>query len=505
PLNGGRSGGFAGNHPELTFAQWEQIRDRQQAFSGVFAWNVDAFNLAPGGEVRNAKALWVSGDFFNVLGVKPLIGRVFAAADDRPNCGTPGAVISYAFWQREFAGNPSAVGKTLTLGGHTVDVIGVTPAGFTGLEVGQNFDVAMPLCSEPILDGEDNRVSRRAYWWLDVMGRLKPGISIDQANAQVAAISPGIFQATLPANYTPDAARGYLGFKLGTYPAGSGLSALRQSYESPLFLLMALAGLVLLIACANLANLLLARANSREKEIAVRLAVGASRGRLVRQLLSESLMLAFLGAALGAVVGGALSRVLVSLLGTSTSSVFVDLKPDLRVLSFTAAVALATCLLFGLMPAIRASRNSPVSAMRAASRGLTANRQHFGLRRALVVCQVSLSLVLLVGALLFSGSLRKLLTLDAGFRQNGILTANFDFTNLKLPKDQRMQFKQRLLERVKAIPGIDSAADSTMALMSGNSWNDSVELDGDPAKRKTISDFNRVSPGFFKTMAIPIL
>jgi putative ABC transport system permease protein len=505
PNNDGRSGQFNGPHADLTYPQWQEIKRRQQAFSGVFAWHITRLNLAPGGEARYARGLWVSGDFFDVLGVKPLIGRIFSDADDHPACGLSSAVISYGFWKHEFGADPSVVGKTLTISGHTVDIVGVTPAEFTGLEVGDSFDVALPICSEPALDGEDNYLAKRWAWWLDVMGRLKPGWSLEQATAQLATISPGIFEATLPSIYTPEGAKRYLAFKLGAYPAGSGTSNLRESYRNSLFLLMGLAGLVLLIACANIANLLLARATSRDREIAVRLAVGASRGRLVRQLLAESLLLACLGTVFGAILGSVLSRALVAFLSTETNQVFVVFKQDWRVAAFTLAIALVTCLLFGLIPAIRSSRNSPVSAMRASGRGLTASRSHFGLRRGLVIVQVALSMVLLAGALLFSGSFRRLLTLDAGLRQTGILTASVDFTPLDIPKERRSAFKRELLDRVSGLPGVDSATEANTVPLTGSYDNDDFEVPGDSSKKVVLSDINRVSPAFFTTMGIPLL
>jgi putative ABC transport system permease protein len=505
PPPGGRTGHFSGSRPMLTYAQWEQIRGRQQAFSEVFAWGPDGFNLSPGGEAHNVRGLWVSGNFFNALGVKSILGRLFQEGDDRQACGLPGAVISNAFWKRELGGDPNAVGKTISVDGHTVGVIGVSEAGFTGLQVGTSFDVALPLCSETVIDGEGNNLERSWAWWLDVMGRLKPGWTVEQASAHLSTIAPEVFQATLPTNYTTEIAKSYLGFKLVAYPAGAGVSSLRQTYQSPLYLLMAIAGIVLLIACANLANLLLARASAREKEIAVRLAIGASRSRLVRQLLSESVMLALLGAAAGGLVGAALARVLLGFLGTEGRPVFVDLKPDWRVIGLTAGLAILTCLLFGLVPAIRASKGSPASAMRSSSRGLTADRSHFGLRRALVVCQVALSLVMLVGAFLFTGSLRRLLTADAGLRQDGILAADFDFSGLRVAKERRLEFKRELLHRVRTVPGVESAAEASVPPLVGDGWNEEVYLEGDPQHKRTLSAFDRVSEDYFKTMAIPVL
>ncbi|HEY6329225.1 MAG TPA: ABC transporter permease, partial [Blastocatellia bacterium] len=501
----GRSGNFSGYRSMMTYAQWEEIRQRQMAFSDLFAWGADDFNLAPGGESHNVRGLWVSGNFFSALGVRPILGRVFADTDDQRGRGTPGAVISSAFWRREFGADPGVIGKTITVGGHTIDIIGVSEPGFTGLMVGTTYDVALPLCSEQVVDGEGNNLETKSAWWLDVMGRLKPGWTIDQASAQLSSIAPQVFEASIPSNYTPDTAKDYLNFKLAAFPAGSGVSSLRQTYESPLYLLMAIAGIVLFIACANLANLLLARATAREKEMAVRLAIGASRGRLVRQLLSESLMLALIGAAAGGVVGAVLARVLLGFLGTEGRPVFVDLRPDWRVIGFTAGLAISTCLLFGLVPAIRASKESPASAMRSSSRGLTAARSHFGLRRALVVIQVALSLVMLVGAFLFSGSLRRLLVADAGLRQDGIVTAGLDFTGLHINKGTRLEFKRRLLDQIRQTPGVDAAADASILPLSGDGWNEEVEVEGDPDHKTALSDFTRVSDDYFKTMAIPIL
>ena len=241
-------------------------------------------------------------------------------------------------------------------------------------------------------------------------------------------------------------------------------------------LLLGLAGLVLLIACANLANLTLARASTREREMAVRLAIGADRGRLIRQLLAESLLLTGIGAATGAVLAQFLSRYMVAFLTTSDNPLFVDLGADWRVYGFTAGIAVLTCILFGLTPALRASRTVPASAMRASSRGLTADRGKFGLRRALVISQVALSLVLLVGALLFAGSMRNLLTLDPGFRQNNLLITSLDISRANLPAARRSLFYRELLEHVRATAGVEQAASANIVQGGGNGWNESIRF-----------------------------
>src|ERR1700680_3696303 len=344
-------------------------------------------------------------------------------------------------------------------------------------------------------------------WWLWVMGRLKPGWSGERAATQLRAISPGLFEATLPPEFNPGNAKHFLQYKLGVFPADSGLSDLRKDYEKPLWLLLALAGLVLLIASANLANLMLARASAREKEMAMRMAVGASRGRLIRQLLAESLLLAVIGAALGGLLARNLSHVLVASLSTQHDPLSVELGTDWRVLGFTTGLAVLTCILFGLAPALRATRVAPGLALKEGGRGATQGRSRFALRRILVVSQIALSFLLLVGALLFARSLNNLAGLDAGFRQNGILVTDIDFTPLNLAKEARLTFSDNLLKRVRAIPGVDAAAIAAIIPLSGNGinqdilWADAGEPEGDaPA-----APLNRVSPGFFETLQTRLL
>ncbi|HXN48299.1 MAG TPA: ABC transporter permease [Bryobacteraceae bacterium] len=498
------NGWFSSRSAQFTYSQWDEIRRRQQAFSGVLAWSADRFNLAPGGEVRYAQGLYVSGDFFRNLGVMPVLGRVFTSADDQPNCANPGVVLDYAFWQREFGGGTSVLSRTILLDGHTFPIVGVTPATFFGVEVGHRFDVAVPLCADSLIAAPgEARIPERTAWWLSIIGRLKPGWNAERASAHFQAISPTLAQATLPEVYRADSAKQYLANKIVATGAGNGVSGLRKSGEQPLLLLLAITGLVLLIACANLANLLLARASVREREIAVRLSIGASRARLVRQLLTESLLLAAMGAALGAGLAQAISRGLIALISTSADSVFIGIALDLRVLAFTGALAVATCALFGLAPALTATHAGPAAAMHTGGRAITPGRRRFGLRRALVTIQVALSLMLLSGALLFVRTLHNLMTLDPGFRSTGVLVADIDLARLGYNKERRTIVFRELRQRLGAQPGVVSSAQVAIAPVSGSGWSDMVRTN--PTQEGKSSMMDSVSPGYFRTLEIAFL
>ena len=495
-----RSGWWSSRSSNFTSTQWDSIRARQQAFSGMVAWSAREFNLAQEGKARYAEGMFVNGDFFNVLGVPAVIGRTFTGGDDRPGCGSPAAVVSYSFWQSELGADPAVTGRIIRLDGHPFPVIGVTAPGFSGVEVGNRFDVAVPICSDPMFyePGKGHLVSRTA-WFLSLMGRLKPGVTIARANAQIQTISPAIMQDSLPSEYRAPDAKKYLANKLVVTPGGTGVSGLRRQYQDPLWILLATTGLVLLIACANLANLLLARASVREREIAVRQAIGASRGRLIGQLLSESLLLALLGAAFGAVLAALLSRGLIAFLTTERNQMFVGLGIDWRVLGFTAAMAIATCVLFGLMPALRATRVEPSSVMRASGRGLTSGREKFGLRRLLVVVQVAMSLVLLAGALLFVRSLQKLLAVDPGFRPEGIVAVSVDFRAAHFPKERLNEVRREMLQKLWVRTGAISAAQVDMTPVSGSGWDQNVWADGSSDPHTDVL-FNHAGPGYFRTM-----
>jgi len=503
-----RSGWWSTRSANFTSKQWDSLQRHQQAFSGMIAWSAKPFNLAQEGQARYAEGLFVSGGFFNVLGIPPAAGRVFNAQDDQPGCGSSGAVLGYSFWQGEFGGDPNITSRTIRLDGQVFPIIGVAAPGFFGVEIGHQFDVAVPICSDPLFwePGKEGRgrIPVATAWWLSIMGRLKPGWTIETANAHIRTISPQVMADSLPASYRADTAKKFQANKLTVTSGATGVSQLRKQYEDPLWILLATTGLVLLIACANLANLLLARASVREREIAVRQALGASRGRLIMQLLSESLLLALFGSALGAALAAILSRGLIAFLTTQDNHMFVGMGLDWRLLGFTIGIAVLTCILFGLAPALRATRVTPASVMRAAGRGLTAGREKFSLRRMLVVAQVAMSLVLLAGALLFVRSLQKLLSVDAGFRPEGIVAVEVDFRSAHYPQDRIIEVRRQMLEKLRQRTGATSIAQIGMTPVSGSGWDQNAWADGTNDARVDVL-FNSSGPGYFQTMMTPFI
>jgi putative ABC transport system permease protein len=499
----GRTGRFLSRRPFFSEPLWQAIRSEQRGFTQLFAWGITIWNLATDGEEQPSQGIYVSGNFFETLGVGPQLGRVLTDADDQKGCGAPGAVLSHGFWQARYGGNRAVVGQTISLDNRPFEIVGVTPPEFFGVEVGRTFDVALPLCAEALFQGPQSGVGRGDVWFLDLMGRLAPGWTAERAQTQLEAVSPGIFQSTLPARYDPATAKNYLAFKLTAAPAGTGVSGVRRAYATQLWILLGATGLVLLITCANLANLMLARTTAREREIAVRLAIGASRRRIVRQMLSESLLIAGLGALGGAILAQWLSRSLVLFLSTGSTQLFLDLTPDWRVFAFIAAVAVFACLLFGLSPALKATGTNPGRTMQGGGRSSTDAPERFALRRGLIVVQVALSMVLIVGALLFARSLRNLVRVDPGFRQDGIVAVDIDVRRGTVEPEARRQVYTQAMERVRAVPGVQSAAKAFIVPMSGSGWNQNILIDGQEKEGNV--NFNRVGADYFRVMETPLL
>jgi putative ABC transport system permease protein len=483
-----------------TNPQWEQLRDHATQFDGAFVWSSTRFNLAQGGQSEMVDGLWASGRYFDVLGVQPMLGRLLSESDDRRGGGQDGpvAVISYGFWQRRFAGAPDAIGRSLTVERVPYTIVGVTPPGFFGTEIGFSFDVVIPLGTEPLIRGKDSALDRRSNWWLRMMLRRKDGQSVDAAQATLRSVQSQVRDATMPTDWRPEDQKTYLAEPFTLISAATGTSRLRDRYQRPLTTMMVVVALVLVIACANIANLLLARGAAWRHKINVRLALGASRARLMRQLLTESFVLSVAGALLGLAFAQWGSRLLVRQLSTSTLNVALGLDLDWRILAFTTTVAVATALLFGTAPALRASRVAPNEALKEQGRGLSADRR-FGLTNLLVISQVALSLVLVVTAGLFVRTFSSLTSLDLGFERDPVLLVTVNAQ--PLDRARRATAFEEVRERAATVGGVEAAALSVVTPVSGSTWNNLIELPASPElpENERIVNVNHVTPDFFRT------
>ncbi len=484
-LNPSRYGG-------MTRPLWEEIQRDHPAFSAVFAWNSNEVGVGRPTDIRRANNLSVAGDFFATLGVAPFRGRLLRP-DDETSCPSSVAVVSYAYWQRALGGRELDASTQLLINREPKQVVGVTPPGFFGLAVGESFDIVQPFCRPPQV--------RRDVFSMIVMGRLRPGWNIARATSQLNTASPALMEATVPTGYAASTAERYKAFRLEAASAARGVSWLRDEYDASLILLLGITGLVLLIACANLANLMLARASTRDREVAVRMALGASRGRLLRQMMTESGLLAAVGGAFGLGLAQFLSQTLVKAISTESTVVELPIATDWRVLAFTGVAAAGTCILFGVIPALRGTRSQPVEAMKTGGRGLSQAPARTIIHRAIVVAQIAVSLVLLVGAVLFVRSLYNLSTFDPGLRQQGITIAFVGYPDVKGPIERFEAVQRQVLESIRSIPGVIDAATTTNIPLLGGSWTHGVKI----GAVENSSKFTWVSPGYFRTMGIPVL
>src|SRR5262245_45664810 len=479
-----------------TLAMWKALQPRVDLFASAFAWTPTRFDLAAGGERQLVEGLFASGGYFETLGVPAIVGRTFTAADDRPDGGADGpvAVISYGFWQRRFGGAASAIGGRLLVDGAAVTIIGVTPPGFFGADVGRAFDVAVPLETEPLIRGTRSTVRRSP---LLVMLRLKPGQSIEAGTATIRTIQPAILGATREGMSSVRPVQYREPFTLASAAAGTSLpvrgpSGLRQSYARPLVTILVVALLVLVIACVNIANLLLARGTSRQHELSVRMALGAPRARLVRQLLIESLVLAALGAVGGALIAAWGSQALVAQLSTSAHPIALDLSLDWRTLAFTAGIALATVGIFGTIPAFRGTRGVAADALR--THGFGASRDASGRRGVATVSSwpvfvpVAPSMALFVVAGLFVRSSERLSHVPLGFDPDRVLVVNVDTHKARTDPVERLRLYQRIVDAARNVPGVARAGGAMWTPIDGG-----MRM-GDSQSRV---EFNFVTPGWF--------
>ena len=488
-----------------TYPIWDEIkRLDDESFDGTVAWAEQSFDLSRGGRTNLVNGAYVSGRFFAVLGVHAAQGRMLTPADDTGGAADgPVVVISHRFWQRHFAGAPDVIGRSLTLQRVPFTVVGVMPPGFFGVDVGRTVDLMIPFAAEPILRGRESVLAERSTWWVEIMARLRPGQTVEQATATLRGRQTQIRSATLP-DWSEAMRARYLDEPFAFVPAATGKSALRERFKTPLFAMIVAVGLVLLVACANIASLLLARALARRRELSVRLALGASRWRLTQLLLIESLLLATAGAAIGLIFANWSSALLVQQLSTWRGAIFLDLALDWRVFAFTAALTGISALVAGVAPVLGLKSVAAGEALKDAGRGITGDRR-FAVRGTLVVAQVALSLVLIVTAGLLLRTFTRLSRAPLGFTPGPLLVADLNLGRADVPPDQRGALAARLLDAVANLPDVTSAGASLVTPVSGRGWNNWVGSSPTPPADRTYQTWlNATTPGWFATMSIPI-
>ena len=483
----------------LSYLDYLDYRDRNVVFSGLAAHQVQPLNLGRGGKPERVWGAVVSGNYFNVLGVKALIGRTFLPEEDRMPNSHPVAVIGYGLWQRDFGADPKVIGRTITLNEHDFTIIGVTPKEFGSPFAGIALDAWTPVMMKDYVALPHFSLTDRGSRWLMVMGRLKPGVTVVQAQANIAAIARQLERTYRQTNDQMGAA---------VYLLSQSPFSLKRSMQSALAVLMAAVAIVLLIACANIANLLLARAASRRKEIAVRLALGSTRWRMLGQMLTESFVLASCGAAVGLTLAFWTARSLPAFLPPYGIQVSFDTRPDVVVLAFTLGLTVITTVLFGLAPALQASKPDLVAALKDNAAALGQGQRKFPLQHALVISQMALSTVALISAGLFVRSLREAYEADPGFDPHRVLLASFDPFLSGHDDNHGREFYRRLIERVRTLPGVQSVtlARRLPLTLSGIAFAN-VVIDGyTPAKDEDMHlNYETVGPDYFRTMRIPLV
>lgn len=498
----------------LSYPVYRDLRDHNQVFRDVLCYHRMAFGIRYQDQVERVEGELVSGNYFEVLGVKPAIGRAFTPEDDRIPGGHPLVVLSYNYWTERFHRDPGIVGRTVTVNGSPLTVIGVSREGFDGLEVGNSPKIRIPIMMRdqvtPRSWTEMFGLETRRGRWVRAIGRLKPGISLEQAKASLQPLFHSILEMEVRqkdfAKATSEARQEYLRSTIAVVPAARGRSGLREQYGTPLLLLMSIVGLVLLLACANVANLLLARATGRRREIAVRLALGAGSGRIARQSLVESILLALLGGMAGMLLAMWTDHALLSVIAVEDISIGLRSAPDLRILGFTMVVSTITGLLFGVVPALGSARLSLAEALKEETGGSTGGA-HPRLRRLLVVAQVSVSVLLLIGAGLFVRTLSNLRWLNPGFQTHNVIALTLDPSLSGYSTERRRALFDDLLVRLRAIPGAESAGLGLVRLLDDDWWGALLTVEGYHAASAddAYSGCNAATAGYLTSLGIPLV
>jgi predicted permease len=508
----GRGKHYGGNNGpnKFSYPMYQEFRDHNDVFSGMFCRNARDLSISVDGRTERVAGEIVSGNYFAVLGVGAAAGRVLDGSDDLHQGAHPVAVLSYRFWVSRFARDPGAVGKKLIVNGYPFTVVGVSQAGFDGVDQGFAPQVRLPMMMEPVTRPGNNSLNDRRFRWVSTFARLKPGVTMAQAKAALQPRFHQILEREVRmeafAKTAPRTREDFLKMWLDTIPAAKGLPDLSRQFSKPLLVLMATVGLVLLIACANVANLLIARATQRQKEIAVRLALGASRGRIVSQLLAESMLIALAGGIAGLALAVWIDGALIDFLPPSNTPLTISSVPDWRILGFNLAVSLLTGILFGLAPALQSTRPDLATTLKDQA-GAVVGGTSVTFRKALVIVQVTLSLLLLVGAGLFVRSLSNLHDLDPGFKTKNLLSFEVNPALNGYPKERSLGFYRQLTQAMDALPGVEASTLAVVPILEDNEWDNWVSVEAYSAKPGEWIDphVNFISPGYFKSLEVPLL
>lgn len=493
----------------LSYPIYKDFSEQNQVFSGMFCRTSLPFSISFDGHTERTAGELVSGTYFDVLGVLPYLGRLFHADEDRTRGGAPYVVLSYAYWQTRFGGDPNVLGKQMLVNNHKLTIIGIAQPGFEGAEALFSMQIYVPIMMAEQLTQEDKPFDNRRRRFLQVFGRLKPGVDRAQAKASLQPIFHRILRMEVQqkefAHASAYSREQFLRMSLDVLPGGGGQNEVKQFLEAPLWAMTGMVGLVLLIACANVANLLIARATSRQKEMAVRLAIGASRKQIIRQLLLESVLIALLGGLLSLALMFPAMRMLAGIMPRIDPPLRFATHPDWHVLGFTLAVSLLTALIFGLAPALQATRPDLAPTLKDQASAVSGGGQALW-RRLLVCAQVGLSLLLLIAAGLFVRTLKNIEGLNPGFEVSDLVSFTVDPTLSGYDTARAKVFYRQLQQKLTSIPGVRSAGLAVVAPLSFDEWDSTVTVEGYSAKpgEDMSPNVNHVSPGFFNVLEIPI-
>jgi putative ABC transport system permease protein len=500
---GNNTGGNA-----ISYPLYQDFRDHNAVFSAMFCRFPYNMSLSSGGHTERVGGELVSGNYFSVLGVDAAVGRTFTPDDDRVAGGHPVAMLSHSYWKTRFNGDPSVIGKNVIVNGHGMTVVGVAQAGFDGVELGRSTQVFVPIAMKAQMTPGWDALKDRRTRWVNAFGRLKPGVTILQAKAGLQPYYHSVLEMEVKEeafrNASDEVRKQFLRNIINLLPGSQGRSYLRRQLTTPLWVLLAITGGVLLIACANVASLLIARAASRQKEIAIRLAMGAGRLRIVRQLLMESLLLSVFGGAVGLALAIWTDRLLLSFLPSDTNSLGISTLPDLRILLFTMGVTFLTGIIFGLVPALQSTRPDIAPTLKDQAGSVVGGGSAVRLRKSLVAAQVMLSLLLLVGSGLFIRSLHNLRDLGPGFSPEHLVVFSIDPALSGYDHDRAKQFFRRLTDELSSLAGVNAVGLASMRILTDNEWDSGVTVEGSPPQRAN-PYMNSVSPSYFAALGVPVI